>query len=57
MLRAIVGYVPICVCLCSWGGGRSARGICDVRSFIGRYEVVADKYKCALDNGRKKRKN
>jgi hypothetical protein len=55
MLRAIVGCVPICVCSSSLGGGRSARGIRDVRSFVKRNGEMADKYKCALENGRKRK--
>jgi hypothetical protein len=54
MVRAIVGCVPICVCSSSSGGGRSARGICDVRRFVETNEEAADKYKCALKNGRKR---
>ena len=54
MVHAFVRGVSICVCSNSLGGGRSARGIHDVRRFVGTNEAAADKYKCALKNGRKR---
>jgi hypothetical protein len=54
MVRAIVRCVSICVCSSSLGGGRSTMGIRDVRRFVGTNKEAADKYKCALKNGRRK---